>query len=129
MATKKIVINDETKHKLKKIVKAAVPCVIGGAIAASIGVIFYKKGHTDGWNDKTHDIVKYLSDHNHFSVINIEKPSTGEEALLGIAGNIFKSEDDIVTFLSNRYHNGNPDPETMEKIVGNAKRIMSTMMH
>lgn len=124
MATKKIIINNETKHKIKKIIKVAVPCVIGGGIVALAGIIFYKKGMKVGVESYNDILINFYKDPNNFNLFAIDNDAAKNGILL-VTGNVMKSEDDIVTFLSNRYYNGNPKPEILDNIIKSAKEIVS----
>jgi len=124
MTNKKIVITDETKTKVTKIVKKAIPYVIGGTIAGIVGFVCYKKGIKVGVRSYENNLSNFLIDPTHFNAFPIDHDAT-KNGLLFITGNVMKSEDDIVTFFSNRYHNGNPEPEVLDNIIKSAKVILS----
>ena len=124
MANKKIVITDVTKTKVAKIVKKAIPYVIGGTIAGIVGFVCYKKGIKVSENSYKNYLINFYKDPNNFNLIPIDNDAV-KNGLLLVTGNVMKSEDDIVTFLSNRYHNGNPEPEVMNNIIESAKEIIS----
>ena len=69
------------KKKVKKLIKKAIPWVIGGGVVAIGGVILYKKGFTNGVNTGMHNgvdltikaIVDHICEPNNFCIYNNSK--------------------------------------------------------